>query len=288
MSSTAEMYAFYLQHEEPNNYSRIPNIISHLTYDYIDPETGEKSIQKLTPYARELYRVMKQTAGDDNRCWKTIRHLAEESGMSVGMVSNARKELEQSFHQLGGESLIKTVQKQKASQNDGNILNKTTYNESMIVNIWGHNNAFFKMRKEMKKIEEARSQCEHATEARSQCEHATEEARSHSDTKQDNGIKIPLYKKQQPMADAIFVAPSKSKKRLFPSEEKQKAYEWLINGKCREETAYSIVTNYSIDDIRNASLYQEERIKSGKTKCDEPWAYFQNVLQKRYWEKKCK
>ncbi len=293
MSSTAEMYAFFLQHEEPNNYSRIPNIISHLTYDYICPKTGEKSIRKLSVYARELYRVIKQTCGDDNLCWKSLKHLGEECGMSVHSVSDARRELEKPFHQLGGESLIKTTKHQKATQKDGKIINKTIYYKSTIVNIWGHNNAFFKMQKEIKTAENQMKKEEGQIPngnapggADSQWERAPQEAGSHCAYKQKTDINIPLSKEQQHTAAAAFVASHKSKNRLFPSEEKRKAYEWMIQKQCSEGIAYKMACAYSTDDIQKASDYMIERMKSGKLVPKKQWAYFQNTLQNRYWEKK--
>lgn len=49
----------------------------------------------LSPYALALYMHFKRTAGDDGKCWKSTRRLAEETKISAGKVSQARKELEE-------------------------------------------------------------------------------------------------------------------------------------------------------------------------------------------------
>lgn len=285
--SPADMYQYYLEQEEPNNYSRIPNILGHLTYDFIDAKTGKKSVKKLSVYARELYRVIKQTAGDNNLCWKTVRHLAEEAGMSVHAVCEARKELEQCFHQLEGKSLIATTKHQKTSVDEkGKSKNKTIYHRTKIVSIWGYNNAFFKIKaleKKMGRVPNTNAPNEHV----SQWEHAPQRACSHTATEQDVLDKMPLSKEQQPPASADSVVPPINKKRLFPLDEKRKAYEWMIKGGCSEGIAYKMASFYTSEEIQNASKYLENQINQKKTKIKtNKWAYFQTILLQRYWEKK--
>lgn len=62
----------------------------------------------LDPYALALYCHLKRTTGaaDGGLCWKSTRTLANETGMSVGKVSEARNELEKERDELGGKSLI--------------------------------------------------------------------------------------------------------------------------------------------------------------------------------------
>lgn len=62
----------------------------------------------LDPYALALYCHLKRTAGaaDGGLCYKSTRTLAEETGMSIGKVSEARSELEQPRAELGGKPLI--------------------------------------------------------------------------------------------------------------------------------------------------------------------------------------
>lgn len=102
----AECYTFHLQDEEPSFYSRIPHILSYLTYDYEDPKTKEKSVRHLSVYARELYRVIKSIAADKGACWTMRDNLAELANMSAGAISNAKWELQQKMHQLDESPLI--------------------------------------------------------------------------------------------------------------------------------------------------------------------------------------
>ncbi len=49
----------------------------------------------VSPYALALYVHLKRTAGQDGACYKGTRRLAEDTGISVGKISDARKELEE-------------------------------------------------------------------------------------------------------------------------------------------------------------------------------------------------
>lgn len=280
--SISEIYAFQLQNEEPGYYSRIPHIISYLTYDCIDPDTGEVLVKKLSPNARELYRVIKMTASDGGCCWKSRDTLAEECGMSIGAITNAKKELQQKFHQLDGNSLIKLEKKQKTTVKEGQILNKTTYDTIVIVNIWTWNNAFGAI----KNKKGALSPHDGAGGALSPHDTATQEALSPHDTNNNPIINNPLYKEQQPTATADIAVSFICKNRLFPSEKQRQAYEWMVSKGCKEATAYKIAKQYSPEDIQKASEYTKERLKKGSV--DSHWAYFQSTLQKRYWEQKRK
>ncbi len=282
--SSSEVYAFYLQNEEPNNYSRIPNILGHLEYEFTHPKTGIKSIKKLSVYARELYRVIKQTAGEENCCWKTIRHLAEEAGMSPHAAIDARKELERPCSMLGGESLIVTTKHQKATTNAGIMINKTTYHKTVIVNIWGYNNAFFKMRKIIAK-EQHVPNGNTPDGACSPQEHAPQGACSHSATKQDPCINIPLSNEQHPTAEAVPVVSDIKKERLFPCEKKRSVYLWLIKEQCSEPIAYKISITFSFEEVESALRYLKKQREKKTVIIKNKWAYLQNILNNKFWEK---
>lgn len=60
----------------------------------------------LTPFELALYCHLKRTAGAEGKCWKTTKTLAAETGMSGGMISQAKEGLEQTRPELGGKALI--------------------------------------------------------------------------------------------------------------------------------------------------------------------------------------
>lgn len=286
--SVSELYAINFQNTEPKYYTIIPNILSDLTYDKIDEKTGEKKIMKLSVYARELYRVLRMTAsGDCAKCWKTTETLAEECGMSTGSISNAKEELSQKFHQLDGNPLIHIKEIRTATIEDGKCINKKPKHEITIVNIWSWNNGYMSIKKHLKK--EADSPHEPANPADSPHEPAQEGARSPHEINNNNSNNNPLFIKQQSTADAAS-AVSLINQNSVLSEEKVKAYEWLVKNGCPEKNAISIVKRFCCSDISNASKYTENQLQKNKKngkKTDSIWAYFQNVLNQRYWEKGC-
>ena len=56
----------------------------------------------LTPYAFRLYAHLKRVTGEnkEDKCWKSTETLAEACRMSMGAVSNAKKELENTYPPL--------------------------------------------------------------------------------------------------------------------------------------------------------------------------------------------
>jgi hypothetical protein len=71
----------------------------------------------LSPFELALYVHLKRTAGDGGRCWKSTVTLAEETGMSAGMVSKAKEGLERPRKELAGKPLI--VVAEEANPNGG-------------------------------------------------------------------------------------------------------------------------------------------------------------------------
>lgn len=49
----------------------------------------------LTPYQLALYIHLKRTAGNDGKCWKAVRRLASETGISRSEISRARQVLQE-------------------------------------------------------------------------------------------------------------------------------------------------------------------------------------------------
>jgi hypothetical protein len=304
--STAEKYVVGLENPEPGYYSRIPHILSYLTYDYKDPKTGKTSVKKLSLQAKELYRVLKQFAGEHSgqsgACWTRTEILAELTNMSMGSVSNAKKELQQSFHQIDGKPLIIIEKRKRHIKN----VNATEYHKITVVTIWNYNNAFNYAQLNKKQInysealsphesaqenpEQALSPHESAPQALSPHEDAggpkallSERALSPHETNNKN--KNQLYKEQQPVANATADV-LKINNRLFVLEAQGRAYQWLINEGCEEKLAHSIAKKYTPEDIGYASKYQnQQRSKPGFFFKKDRWAHFQNILTWRYWEK---
>lgn len=293
--SPAELYASYFEIKEPKFYTRLPNILSDLTYDLVDEKTGKSTIMKLTPFDKELYRVLKETAGDHGKCWRRTEDLADLCGMSVGQVVKSKEVLQEKFHQLDGKSLIDIKKKPKSIIKDGVVVGKTIYHETMIVDIWQYNNAHMATRKYLKtKIpieDEADSPHEGAGGADSPHESAAQGAPSPGERYNKNAVKKKsLSKEQQPTANAVSVVSSNLKPFLYPSDGHSKAYQWLIKHGFDERSAMSIVGDpkFSVADMEKACEYFIKHINIKKQKKEEftnILGYFIDVLNKKYWKK---
>lgn len=67
-----------IRDEERRFYIQVPNLIDDMN---------------LSPYAVRLYLRLKRVAGEKGECWQSVRTLAKACKMSVGTVTNARREL---------------------------------------------------------------------------------------------------------------------------------------------------------------------------------------------------
>ena len=81
----------------------------------------------LTPYAFRLYAHLKRVTGENKtgKCWKSTKTLAQACRMSAGSVSNAKKELENTY-----PPLIRIISKTK---------DNTPYHEITIIDVWQMN-----------------------------------------------------------------------------------------------------------------------------------------------------
>ncbi len=276
-NNSYEEFACAFDCHEPNNYTRTPNIIDHLTYDDIDEETGLVTVKRLSVYAAHLYRVIRSIAGQENITWRSAEKLAELANMSEGQVSKCKKELQKSFHQLDGKPLIKIEEREKTKLKDGKKLNGTIYHVIIVLSIWNHNRVFFLLQK-FKKNEAGFPQ-KPADEAGFRREDAPQEAGflSEGNNIQD---KIPLSKEQD-SAETALVVSSNTKKRLFPSDEKKRVYEYLLKEGCQESTAYTICLKYSVEEFSNSLNYTNKIFK--KNPKNNRWGYLQSVLKNKYW-----
>jgi hypothetical protein len=286
MTLSEELYAVYLENEEPNFYSRVPHILDYLTYDHIDEKTGKIEIRRLSIYAKELYRVLKSVAGDQGACWQNRDKLAETCNMSAGQIGNCKKELTQKFHQLDGNPLIHIDKVQKCTVGGGIIKNKTYNDRIKVKNIWGYNNAFMRTRDLRKK--EASTQDDSPSKASTQNDDATQEAVTCGDTN-NNPINNPLFIEQQPGTAVPAVVPYQKNKVVF-SDERDKSYNWLISLGFKVKDALKICMDYSTDEIRKANEYMVNQLKINTSKRiaspSNEHGYFVNILRNKYWEKK--
>ncbi len=112
----------------------------------------------LGPQEGWLYLHLRRVCGDGGECWKGTRTLARDTGMSVGMVSQAKKELKR-------RGLITIIEgDQKKSESD----------EIRIVSLWQRNHDYFEARKQSKEKAHLRAVADTLkdnTPPRSQYEH---------------------------------------------------------------------------------------------------------------------
>lgn len=284
--SPSEIYVINFQNPEPLYYTRIPNILSHLTYDWLNPKTGKMEIKRLSVYAKELYREMKDIGGKNNKCWMNRDNIAERCNMSEGMVTKCKEELCQKFHQLDGNPLITIIEKPRKKVVDGIGINGTNYHEITILNIWPWNNGFMATKKYHK--EEAPSPHDRADPAPSPHDGAQQGALSPHDPNKNNNSKNHLFKEQEQPVSSVCSVFNENKDSVS-SDKKVQAYEWLVKNGCSEGNASSIVKKFTCEDIIEASKYMEIQMKKNKAKgkvTENKAAYFQNILNKRYWENK--
>jgi len=285
--SPAELYAIRFQNAEPANFSMVPNIIDHLTYDYIDEKTGVKTVKKLSIYAKALYQTLKTIAGEHGACWQNRNNLAELANMSAGSISNAKEELQQKFHQLDSNPLIVIEKHSKITAK-----NKTEYDKIFIADIWKWNNAYMATLKFQKML--ARSQDDRAHEARSQDDRAfdptSQGARSPHDTIKTCSEKDPMFKEQHPAAGGenvdVFLH-KKEKERMFPSDAHKENYEWMIAKGCDADSAHSLALT-NLEEFKKSVEYTNKRLGKNKEKGKKntnPWGYLRRTIQQKWWKK---
>lgn len=143
-----EEYLEKFTQEKECNFDKVPAIINYLTYIdcEIDKVTGQEVWyrKRLTPAQKELYRVIKQKAGVQNKAWASQLYYAAQVGCSNKTVVEGKKALLQSFEQLEGLSLIeiehmrtRTMHKDKA----GKYINSKPIHMISCVDITPYNNA---------------------------------------------------------------------------------------------------------------------------------------------------
>lgn len=284
--SPAELYAHQFQNPEPKFYTRVPNIIDHLTYSI--EENGKIIKKRLSIYAKELYRIIRMIASDDGACWNSTESLAEKIGCSVGSVVNAKKELLMPMDQLDGSALvIETRKKLLKTKSDGSRF-ATVLCTRTIIDIWRWNNAFMATVKYHNQYGSTDS-CGESVDGTDSCGESV--SLGTDSCGEGNNIPCnnnPLYIKQHPTAEAASVCLSKDeKKKMSLSEAQRKSYEWMLLNGFDEKTSFSTALNFTPQQIEFSSKYiedQQQKKKAKGLKVDNIWGYFIQVLKGRYWE----
>lgn len=110
-----ETTTYQIRDEAPHDhFSQIPNLVDDLD---------------LTPYAYRLYGHLRRVAGENGKCWQSTSTLSKACRMSMGSVSEAKKELENTYPPL----IRVTSQKTETGW----------YHEITITDIWSINHAFY-------------------------------------------------------------------------------------------------------------------------------------------------
>lgn len=296
----SEIYAVNFQNPEPKYYTRTPNILSHLTYDEIDEDSGEITKKKLSVYARELYRVLREHAGDYGACWRNRDGLAELCNMSAGSISKAKEELLKNFNELDGTPLINIEKRTRKSQHGA-----ATYDLITIMDIWRWNNAFMatlKMRKASPSPslydndEVAPSPHDGPKVAPSPHDKALEVAPSPHDTNKNKDNNNHLSKEQQ-TALSVSVCPLDSAVSLSVAEsdvqsrQKAEAFNWFTKIGCDVFSATQFVEKYSTQDIIEASGYVQKQLAIKKSKNETIGnivGYLRKTLEGKYWQQQKK
>ena len=280
----SEIYAINLQNKEPKYYARIPHILDHLTYDEIDPQTGKSEVKRLSVYAIQLYRILKSIAGDYGACWQNRDKLADLANMSAGAVSNAKKELQNRFHQLDLNPLIEITKKKRKFESG-----ISEYDCITIIDIWSWNNAFNSIKGFLNK--EAPSPGDTDGVAPSPGDDPPLGAPSPGDTNNNIVKKNPLFKEQQQAVCSVVgcsldnesPVPSEASKDL---EVRTKAFNWFMKIGCDERSALNFVDTFTADDIKNASIYVEKQLAKKREKNENIpniIGYLRRTLENKWW-----
>lgn len=292
----AELYAVSLCNEEPNYYARIPAIIYHCTYfsDKNDKTTGKlKTIRKkLSPYAIVLYSYLKQVAGKRGFLWASRDHLAKMTGMSAGMITNAKRELSTAMEQLNGKSLIKIVKKQRKKFNPiTQKMQSNEYDEVHIQNIWPENNAYMVTQEYQEELElgdvdnlASRSNSDHEPSSKSNGDRSPQEARSphgtnknqirknHSDKELESSASPPnLNLSTSKISDSNISHTSQI------SDDRCRMKDILLKSGCDENFIKDMFKQFSDTQIKEACKTLRQVME--KKKLDNPCGYLRKILK---------
>lgn len=95
----------YIEQENLGNHhyrTEIPNIIYKM---------------KLSVYEHAVYSYIKQAAGDRGDCWKSVRTMADEIGISTNKLREVKISLSKPREELGGKPLIRVFKRKNETNN---------------------------------------------------------------------------------------------------------------------------------------------------------------------------
>ena len=285
----SELYMHHYQNSEPKFYTRVPNIIDHLTYDV--EEDGVKVSKRLSVYAKELYRVIRMIASDQGKDWHTTESLAEIVGCSVGSIINAKKELLMPMNQLEGNALI-IEERSMGTRMVGDNRYKCTLCKRAIVDIWKWNNAFMATMKYQNKFGIIPDSPHESGLPPDSCgESGPQGPDSYGEANNNKNNNIPMSNKQQPTASAVPVCLLNAKgsyvsvRSAPPSDDVAKHHNFNLLTKMGYDvlSAMGIVDSFSGQDLQRAFLYLEAQKK--KKSILNPLGYFRKILEGKWWMK---
>jgi hypothetical protein len=293
--SPTEQYAYHFENPEPKFFTQIPNIIDHLTYTIV--KDGKKTTERLSIYAKELYRIIKMIASEDGKCWSKGETLALRMGCSTGKVSQAMKELLMPMDQLDGSPLIKEERRYKQMVKDNGVKFAAPLCTRTIVCVWRWNNAFMatvKFQNQYGYTDEVMNETDSCGETvggtDSYGETASRVTVSCGEANNNLSKNIPLLKEQQPTEsdDPDPVCLSKIEKAIMSlSAEQRNSFEGLIKSDFEEKAAIDLAKKYSPVEFTKAFEYfkkQKAKNKSKGNQIEDERAYFVGILKGKYWQ----
>jgi len=292
MTTSQDLHSVEFENANPAYFTMIPNIIDYLTYNFTEDD-GTVTTRRLSVYAKELYRVLVRIAGDEGACWMGRDKLAEICNMSTGSVTNAKKELLQSFNELEGKPLISLQECKKSLMKEGQIIGATMYHKIRICDIWKLNNKYFKV----KKLCTIGSQSQPMTPPpppKSSADSTPQRPASSDDTNKTHNNKTQLFKEQQPVASATPVCSLDQSVDSVcsdspPVDQKAQAFNWMMRYGFDERAAMQIIDKHTIEDISLASQYVMDQMRKRKEKNEtiaNPLGYFVKTIEGRWWRQK--
>lgn len=283
--SASELFYAQLENSEPNFYTRVPNIIDHLTYTTI--VDGKKEVHRLSVYAKELYRVIRMIASDTGKCWNTGALLALKVGCSTGMITKAMKELLMPMDQLDGNALIVESRRFKEVVRDDGTKYAVTLCTRTVVNIWNWNNAFMATLSYQTQYGRRGSiSCDEIDGGSiSYDEMASLGSVSLSEANNNSLNNNPLLNKQPTEAEAPDpVCPSEEVVQL--SEDEDPLFTKLVGLGFKNKVAKELIDKYPLEYFNKAFTHIKKVRKEYKVKgkvMTNPNGYFIKTLENKYW-----
>jgi len=300
------------ENTEPAFYERMPAIIDYLTYIHFDENKKIYTRRRLTPLAKDLYRILKQKAGS-GACWASMTTLSKQVGVSdVKTLRKARTELENAFEQLNGLPLIFCQERRIKTKKDDQIINTRPNIVITLMDIWKFNAAFMSFKEyEFPELREliTKNEAEYAIEKiRSYSEHqklfisgGRREKIPHAwiadgkispepmgapgkispqikhTHKQDPNVSY----KQNPPAEARIVMLLRQ--FCFLNMSSAKMFSWLLAFGISEKMAIKLVEHTDLVELCAAVEYFKE--KYTKIEMKSPQGYLMQVVEKKWYKK---